>query len=364
MSSTLNIRDYKVWVFAPYLETNDPNLQFYCDYSQSIAEYSNLFGQSNIDWEWCNVTIENIDKTVQKVKNSVSNINIVLNLCDGDELNGVPGISVIKALNEENILYTGADEYFYHVTTSKVDMKNAFDEHHVSTSPWVEISKSIPQNIFDTIGEPIIVKPAVSAGSMGLGVHNVVSNMSQLNAAVEKMKKGYHGWALDADGIIAEKFIAGREFTTLVVGSSTHPEKLSFYAPAERVFHSSLPEKEKFLSFDRLWETYTNENQMPDDGFFYEYSEVKDAPLLSSLKELSFEAFMSVNGMGYGRLDIRMENETGKLFVLEVNAQCGLSEDENYTSIGAILKFSNKTFTELIFEILNDAINRKSVPSL
>ncbi len=40
--------------------------------------------------------------------------------------------------------------------------------------------------------------------------------------------------------------------------------------------------------------------------------------------------------MGYGRLDIRMDRQTGKMYVLEVNAQCGLSEDEDYTSIGAI----------------------------
>jgi D-alanine-D-alanine ligase len=55
-----------------------------------------------------------------------------------------------------------------------------------------------------------------------------------------------------------------------------------------------------------------------------------------------------------------MEKDTQKLFVLEINAQCGLSDDENYTSIGAILRVSNKTFTNLIVEVLDDAILRKS----
>jgi hypothetical protein len=44
--------------------------------------------------------------------------------------------------------------------------------------------------------------------------------------------------------------------------------------------------------------------------------------------------------------------------MLEVNAQCGLSEDEDYTSIGAILKASGVTFTEVIAEILMDALRR------
>lgn len=47
--------------------------------------------------------------------------------------------------------------------------------------------------------------------------------------------------------------------------------------------------------------------------------------------------------------------------MLEANAQCGLSEDEDYTSIGAILKVSNVSFTEIIVEILKDALRRSVV---
>jgi hypothetical protein len=48
--------------------------------------------------------------------------------------------------------------------------------------------------------------------------------------------------------------------------------------------------------------------------------------------------------------------------MLEANAQCGLSEDENYTSIGAILKVSNVSFTHVIEAILQDAIRRSERP--
>ena len=59
-----------------------------------------------------------------------------------------------------------------------------------------------------------------------------------------------------------------------------------------------------------------------------------------------------------------MDKETGKMYVLEVNAQCGLSEDEDYTSIGAILRFSGNTYTELVAEIINDAFCRRSAREL
>ena len=45
---------------------------------------------------------------------------------------------------------------------------------------------------------------------------------------------------------------------------------------------------------------------------------------------------MCIRDRGYTRIDIRQDSTTGKLYMLEANAQCGLSEDEDYTSIGAI----------------------------
>jgi D-alanine-D-alanine ligase len=67
--------------------------------------------------------------------------------------------------------------------------------------------------------------------------------------------------------------------------------------------------------------------------------------------------------MGYTRADIRMDAATEQLYVLEVNAQCGLSEDENYTSIGAILRVNQTSFTQLIWEVLLDALQRSSYPA-
>ena len=59
-----------------------------------------------------------------------------LSACDGDEINGAPGVSVIHYLEECGIVYTGADAAFYNITTSKVPMKKAFDGAGVSNAPW------------------------------------------------------------------------------------------------------------------------------------------------------------------------------------------------------------------------------------
>jgi D-alanine-D-alanine ligase len=360
----LPVDDIIVHVLAPYLVTNDDNINYYYDFSQSIAEYTKTFNELKIEWNWQPVTMNDYDEVIEKISTDATltkKLPVILNLCDGDEINGTPGISVVKKLHEKNLTYTGSDEYFYDITTSKIPMKKAFDKAGVATAKWESISskKFNTENLFKELGSPIILKPSVSGGSMGVGIKNVVENTKALNDQLDKMFEGYRGWNLSIDGIVAEQYIAGREFTTMISGSSKFPEICKVYTPVERVFHESLPDNEKFLSFDRLWEIYEEETPMPGNDNFYEYKEV-DKKLSIAIQELSLAAYKAVGGTGYTRIDIRMDEKSKRLYILEVNAQCGLSEDEDYTSIGAILKANNTSFTELIAEILQDAFIRKA----
>ena len=349
----------KVWVLAPAIESNDENIDYYYDFTQSVAEYTSVFKELDVPWEWKEINLNNFKDVIDKIETEIE-FPIVLNLCDGDEINGAPGVSVIKYLEEKEMVYTGSDEFFYNITTSKIPMKIAFDKAGVSNAVWTFFRNKDEFNaeeILNKTGVPVIIKPAVSGGSMGVGIKNVVDNKEELSILVDDLLNGYRGWNLNAGGIIAERFITGPEFTVFISGSHDRPNDAVIYTPVERVFHQSLPEKEKFLSFDRLWEIYETESPMPAEENFYEYH-LPDHSLIDSIKQISWNAYVATKGMGYTRVDIRMDLETQKLYVLEVNAQCGISEDENFTSIGAILKFSGRTFSQLIEEILNDAIKR------
>jgi D-alanine-D-alanine ligase len=35
------LKPYRIWVLAPHLESDDPNIKHYYDFTQSIAEYTN-----------------------------------------------------------------------------------------------------------------------------------------------------------------------------------------------------------------------------------------------------------------------------------------------------------------------------------
>jgi D-alanine-D-alanine ligase len=361
--ATRLLKPYTIWVLAPHLESEDPNLKYYYDFTQSIAEYTKVFEELKAEWKWQPVTITNYKEIIHSIAESKNGKTpIVLNLCDGDEVNGAPGVSIIHELEKHGLIYTGSDAHFYDITTSKIPMKKAFDKAGVANANWRVITdkKGSTKGICKRVGTPIIIKPAVSGGSMGVSVKNVVNTEEELAERVEEIKKGYRGWNLLADGLFVEQFITGPEYTTFITGSADDTDNCIVYEPVKRVFHESLPEAEKFLSFDRLWEIYEEENPMPQNENFYEYCNAEPS-LVPALKKLSLDGYKACGGKGYTRIDIRQDAATGKLYMLEANAQCGLSEDENYTSIGAILKASNVSFTEVIGEILKDSLRRSVV---
>ena len=350
----------KVWVLAPYLQTDDDNIDYYYDFSQSIEEYSKTFKELSIEWIWRPVTLLNYAEIIASIvaeKEEGIFCPIVFNICDGDEFNGTPGLSVLKLLRKSGLIFTGADEFFYDITTSKISMKLAFVKASVPTPAWEAITTPDQDitGIFERLGTPIILKPAISGGSMGVGIKNVVDNIKDLKLLISKMFEGYRGWNLTAGGLLAESFINGDEYTTLIVGAYEKPASSGIYDPVQRVFHFSLPDKERILSFDRLWEIYEEESPMPNEGNFYDY-EAPNSMLIDKIKKISWDAFVATQGKGYSRVDLRQNCSTGEIFVLEVNAQCGLSDDENYTSIGAILRLCGKSFTDLVVEIINIAI--------
>ena len=68
-----------------------------------------------------------------------------------------------------------------------------------------------------------------------------------------------------------------------------------------------------------------------------------------------------MHGTGYSRVDIRVDAATGQPYVLEVNANCGLSSPDDNTSVGYILKFTGQSFSGLIGLLLEDALLRHAL---
>jgi D-alanine-D-alanine ligase len=76
---------------------------------------------------------------------------------------------------------------------------------------------------------------------------------------------------------------------------------------------------------------------------------------------LATRAYLAVNGTSYGRVDIREDGATGDLYVLEVNANPGISGDEEEVPVGCSLRLAGMTFADLLGRIMAEALERFQV---
>jgi D-alanine-D-alanine ligase len=331
-----------IWAFVPYQVREGFLHGFDFDTVQSKRELANAFLELNLAWVWQPVVATNVAEVVAQASREES---IVLNLCDGIEDHGTPGPCVVRALERAGIRFTGADSEFYRISTSKLIMKEMMTAAGVPTPPFEALSDSVG-GVCARVGVPLLVKPDVSAGSGGVFLRSKVSRDEDVAALRDELSNAAMPRFCDARRLFAERFIDGPEFTVFVLGNWRDPQSVRCLPPAERVFNASIPDGEKFLSYERYW----GFSAPPDGRAFYSY-EACDPRLATAIEEISKLAYVAVRGRGYARVDLRMDRGTGELFVLEVNANCAISEDDQ-TSTGCILKIAGMTLADLLRMIL------------
>ncbi len=348
-----------VYVFIPYTLDEGSITSFDYDFPSFRAEVQSWFSALDLPWRWVPITLENLDRTIESLQRfGGAGSYTVLNLCDGCDIDASPGVSVVRALEKADIPFTGGCSHFYQVTTPKVLMKRRLAEKGVPTPAYAPL-RDLPQDILcleKVVGYPVLIKPEISAGSNGISLKSLVHDARSAEIQIARLFREKDGEFYRSSGVFAERFVDGPEFTVLVVGNHDQPEKLRAFPPAERVFHSALPSHERFLSFDRYWSEYKEEPRLPQEEPFYRYA-LAPASIKECLAALALRAFITLGGSGYARIDIRMDNKTGELYVLEVNSNCGLSGDRE-TSVGEILHLTGTPIYRLISEILQAARDR------
>ncbi|MGE3246456.1 MAG: SET domain-containing protein-lysine N-methyltransferase [Beijerinckiaceae bacterium] len=353
--ASIDIRQLRpeVHVLAPYEIVNGKSVSPEYEAPEFRQEIDGWLKPLGLSWVWHETTLQNVPQVVAAIAASAAHGPVVaFNLCDGSEIDGYPGLSVVEALYAANIPFSGASAEFYESTTSKLKTKELLFATGVNTPAWSVVG---PDGEVELPAEkyPVIVKPDISAGSYGIEVDSVCDSPA---AVARKMA------ALRADPkfatttFFAEQFVRGREFTALLVEALDEPLGLWVLPPCERVFDQRLPEKERFLVYDRYWELPDTKMPLPQGEKFYWYA-LASEDLQKRISDVARRAMRGVGGAGYARVDFRLDERTGELFVLEVNAQCGLSVLDS-TTVGSMLKLSGTPMETLVTRILQHALTR------
>lgn len=227
--------------------------------------------------------------------------DLFINLCDGEWEEDRAGIEVAQALERVGVPFTGANAAFFATNREKLKMACHFWGIRTPAAVFVYEEQAIALAARN-LRYPMLVKHYNGYGSIGLTRDSRVTDEAALYRQTRQMLDLY-------GGALLEEFIDGREFTVLVAENPDDPNDPVAYLPVEFQF----PAGETFKHFGMKWETYVDMSCVP----------VTDPALIARLEEMGKRVFLGVEGVSYGRCDIRM-NADGELFILEINPNCGI----------------------------------------
>lgn len=283
------------------------------DYSTSNVDYKNydpprclsaLLAGCDVDHVFLNKLT-----TYQQLKNlKRNNYDVFVNLCEGYLDWSVPSVDVIYSLELLNLPYTGPNSILY--DPPKELMKYVAFCCGVKTPPYKNISEeNLCVDIISNLKFPLFLKPAKAGDSLGIDEKSLVNDTDEFLNQSKILLKEY-------EEILAEEYIDGREFTVLVAANAeTEDAYCTVYNPLEFVF----PEGKKFKTYSLKTSELHKECNIP----------CTDERLSKELKSAAVKIFKEFNGVGYARLDFRVNN-INEIYFLEINFTCSVFYENGY----------------------------------
>ncbi len=265
--------------------------------------------------------------------------DVYFNLCDGAADEDYPGVDVIQAMEKLNMPFTGANSRCYDPT--REEMQDAAEMHGIGFARGHHITglDGLEQAVGD-LRYPLMVKHPRSYSSIGMTKASRVETPSQLEEQVQKICSEFGSARV-------EEFIMGREFNVFIVDNPDDLDQPFAYPPTELIF----PPGEEFWHSDVKW----------DYSLAFEFRPVDDADLAGRLQDLGRRMFLAMNASGYGRLDVRM-NEEGQLFILEINPNGGiLYLPEEYGPADYMILYDPEGYDGFFDRIFRSAMVRRDM---
>jgi D-alanine-D-alanine ligase len=260
---------------------------------------------------------------------------VFVNLCEGYLEWEVPSIDVIYTLELLKLPFTGPSTKLY--DPPKELMKYLAYCEGVKTPGYVIIEKV--ENIKEAtkhLSFPLFVKPAKAGDSLGVDECSLVNTKKELEQKVNAIIKEY-------GPLLVEEYISGREFTVLVAANADG-KTCTVFKPVEYLFPSGREFKTYALKTSELH---------PDCNV-----PCGDLALDKQLRSATERIFKGFSGVGYARLDFRVNNKN-EIYFLEINFTCSVFYKDGYEgSADFILKYDGIGQAGFLRHIINEGIVR------
>lgn len=282
------------------------------DYSTSDVDYKNYDPRRDLTDLLPGHTVDHVAinklTTYRQLKRlATQKYDVFINLCEGYPEWEVPGIDVIDSLERLGLPFTGATSLLFDLP--KPLMKYVAFTADVGTPAHAVVTTA--EGLGAAVAHlryPLFVKPAHAGDSLGIDATSLIHDAAALTHKVSELIGEY-------GDVLIEEYIDGREFTVLVVASPNEGEPATALTPVEFIF----PKGPHFKTYAYKTSELHPEANVP----------VRDAAIATRVREAAVRLFQTFGGVGYGRMDFRMDG-AGELFFLEINFSCSVFYRDGY----------------------------------
>ena len=236
-------------------------------------------------------------------------------------------------LEMSDIPYVGSGVLGSAAAMDKEITKRLCQERGVPVVEWVTLWRSAldASKVERSFSYPVFVKPANLGSSVGI---SKARDGQELNAAM-KLASSYDR------KIIVERAIIGRELECAVIGNQD---------PAASMPCEILPSQE-FYDYDDKYLLNATRFQLP--------AEI-DPDMVERIQKLAIASFKAVGCEGMARVDFLLENDTGLLYLNEINTIPGFTSISMYPKMWG---HSGIPYSELIDRLIDLALARHAMKS-
>jgi D-alanine-D-alanine ligase len=262
--------------------------------------------------------------------------DIVFNIAEGVSGRGreaqIPAI-----LDYYGVPYTGSDAAALSVALDKALTKRIAAGAGIATPEFRLIEPGSAD--FGGMVFPVLLKPNAEGSSKGISDVCVAESPARLKELAAAAQPG-------EGGLIAERYIDGREFTVGLLGNGG---QLRVFEPME-IIYRKLRGGYRVYSYEvkrsyRDYISYKCPPELPDEA-------------LRRLKDDAAAIYRLLGCRDFARVDFRMSAE-GKIYFIEINPLPGLAP--GYSDYPMLAEFCGTDYDSLVCGVLGSALRRCAV---
>ena len=266
--------------------------------------------------------------------------DLVFNLTESYAGDDTMEMNVAAYMDLIGLPYTGAGPHASFLAQDKATAKKMFAFHGIRTPYFATAYRGNIDHAHD-VKFPLIVKPQLEDGSIGIDAAAVVNGVKELMERVQYVQNEFDSPAL------IEEYIEGREIYAAILGSYERTEVL----PLVELDLSQLPEGvPRIASRDVKFERDSHAYKVTKSAIV----ENLDEETTQKLSDTAIAAYRAVKLRDYGRIDMRLTAD-GEVYVIEANPNPWLSSKHEFAMAA---KKSGRSYTELIKNIVELALER------